>query len=80
MTRVHLINGESVAFTAEEEAAQDAIDAAWAAGQAARDTMALINTLEGSVTPRRMREAALNLDGGWLESVNNQITVLRGQL
>ena len=37
MTRYHSINGELVAFTAEEEAARDAEEAAWAAGQADRD-------------------------------------------
>ena len=37
MTRYHSINGERVAFTAEEEAARDAEEAAWASGQAARD-------------------------------------------
>jgi len=37
MTRYHSINGERVAFTAEEEKARDAEEAAWAAGQAERD-------------------------------------------
>ena len=37
MTRYHSINGELVAFTAGEEAARDAEEAAWAAGQADRD-------------------------------------------
>ena len=37
MTRYHLINGERVAFTAEEETARDAQEAAWAAEKAARD-------------------------------------------
>tara|TARA_R100000234_G_C4968467_1_gene165039 strand:+ start:755 stop:997 length:243 start_codon:yes stop_codon:yes gene_type:complete len=35
MTRYHLINGERVAFTAEEETARDAEEAAWAAEIAA---------------------------------------------
>ena len=35
MTRYHLINGERVAFTAEEETARDAEEAAWAAEVAA---------------------------------------------
>jgi ElaB/YqjD/DUF883 family membrane-anchored ribosome-binding protein len=37
MTRYHSINGERVAFTAEEEVARNAEEAAWAAGQADRD-------------------------------------------
>ena len=35
MTRYHLINGEKVAFTAEEETARDAEEAAWATEKAA---------------------------------------------
>ena len=35
MSRYHNINGESVQFTAEEEAARDAEEAAWAADRAA---------------------------------------------
>tara|TARA_Y100000114_G_scaffold24421_1_gene20117 strand:+ start:644 stop:913 length:270 start_codon:yes stop_codon:yes gene_type:complete len=37
MTRYHLINGERVAFTAEEETARDAQEAAWAAEKAAKE-------------------------------------------
>ena len=36
MPRFHLIDGESVQFTAAEEAAQDVEDQAWAAGANAR--------------------------------------------
>jgi hypothetical protein len=35
MSRYHNINGESVQFTAEEEAARDAEEATWAADRAA---------------------------------------------
>lgn len=41
MTRYSLIKGKKVPFTAEEEAARDAEEAAWAAGQAGRDLEAL---------------------------------------
>ena len=41
MTRYTLIRGQKVPFTAEEEAARDAEEAAWAAGQADRDLEAL---------------------------------------
>ena len=41
MTRYHSINGELVAFTAEEEAARDVEEAAWTAGQADRDMASL---------------------------------------
>lgn len=36
MPRYHNINGQSVQFTADEEAARDAEEAAWAAGASAR--------------------------------------------
>lgn len=41
MTRYRYVNGERIAFTAAEEAARDAEEAAWAAGQADRDLEAL---------------------------------------
>ncbi len=41
MTRYSLVWGQKVAYTAEQEAARDAEEAAWAAGQADRDLEAL---------------------------------------
>jgi hypothetical protein len=41
MTRYSLKNGRKVAYTAEQEAARDAEEAAWAAGQAERDMASL---------------------------------------
>ena len=41
MTRYRYVNGERIAFTAAEEAARDAEEAAWAAGQADRDMASL---------------------------------------
>lgn len=37
-----------------------------------------IVALEASVTNRRFREAALGIDNGWLQNLNDQIVVLRG--
>ena len=37
MSRYHLINGERVAFTAEEETARDTEEAAWKTEQAAKE-------------------------------------------
>lgn len=39
-----------------------------------------INDLESSITPRRMREAVLGTDGGWLANLDAQIADLRKQL
>jgi len=41
MTRYRYVNGERIAFTAAEEAAKDAEEAAWAAGQADRNMASL---------------------------------------
>jgi|14BtaG_2_1085337.scaffolds.fasta_scaffold03956_3 hypothetical protein len=37
MTRYSLVRGQKVAYTAEQETARDAEEAAWAAGQTERD-------------------------------------------
>ena len=39
-----------------------------------------MSALEASVTPRRIREAALGIDNRWLESVEEEIAALRAQL
>lgn len=39
-----------------------------------------INALEAQQDRRRIREAALGIDNGWLENLENQIAALRGQL
>lgn len=39
-----------------------------------------IADLEATVTPRRIREAVLGTDGGWLAALNAQIVTLRAKL
>lgn len=39
-----------------------------------------IAELEATVTDRRVREAVLGVDGGWLKSLNDQIAGLRAKL
>lgn len=39
-----------------------------------------IAELESQQTDRRIREAALGIDGGWLARLNDQIEALRDQL
>jgi hypothetical protein len=39
-----------------------------------------ILNLEGQITNRRLREAFLGIDNGWLANIEAQIVVLRGQL
>lgn len=44
------------------------------------DIISQINALESQQTPRRIREAALGDDNGWLENLDTQIAALRSQL
>lgn len=39
-----------------------------------------IQTLEATVTDRRIREAVLGVDNNWLRNLNDQIATLRAQL
>lgn len=41
---------------------------------------AQIQALEATVTQRRLREAILGTDGGWLAAIDQQIAALRAQL
>ena len=54
----------------------------WAATTATVNAPILeqIAALESGVTPRRLREALLGADGGWLAGINAQIAALRAQL
>lgn len=45
-----------------------------------RSVLEQIIQLESSVTDRRLREAVLGVDGGWLENLNSQISDLRSKL
>lgn len=44
------------------------------------ETLNQIYLLESTITARRLREAVLGTDAGWLADVESQIEVLRGQL
>ena len=69
---------ENVAFTQAEEDAQDAHEAAELLLQPVRDIQDQIATLEATATPRRIREAAS--DPTWMNALDAEIAVLRGQL
>lgn len=38
-----------------------------------------IKTIEETISPRRIREAILGLDNGWLKDRDDEITALRNQ-
>ena len=70
----------TVAFTAEQEAAADAVEAADLAAKPSRDAQAEINRLEAEITPRRTREAILGTDSDWLKTQEAKIATERGKL
>jgi hypothetical protein len=81
MTRFHNVDGKRVPFTAEEEAARDAEEAIWAAGQPTRNALAEIARLENLETPRRLAEAVLTVEGKtWLEANRALIAAERAKL
>lgn len=75
-----MVNGEKIFLTDEEIAFREKESAEWEAGKAKRDIKRQMQILEASVTQRRLREATLDLDNGWLASLNAQINELRKQL
>ena len=87
MTRYHNIStpGEAnqvIPFTAEEEAARDAEEAAVLAAQPVNDALAEIIMLEAQITPRRLREALLgNAEAiAFIQGVEDDIAIERAKL
>lgn len=68
-------------FPADAAEISDTEAAALAPRPTAADLIKLqIAELETTVTPRRIREAVLGIDGGWLAALDAQIAALRAQL
>ena len=78
MARMKNVDGVNVPLTAEEETARDAEEAAWAAGETARNAQAEINRLEGQITIRRIREAYV--DATWMNAQEALIATERAKL
>ena len=78
MARMKNVDGVDIPFTAEEETARDAEEAAWAAGETARNAQAEINRLEGQITNRRLREAYS--DATWMNAQEALIATERAKL
>ena len=66
---------EVIELTAEENAARDIEEQAWTDGATVRAAEAELSRLEGTVTPRRLRDA-LN-DPTWVNAVEAEIAVQR---
>jgi hypothetical protein len=82
MARMKLLDGVEVPFTAEEEAARNAEEAAWAANQSVRDVLTEITLLENTITERRKREAMLgNAEAiAFIQGVEDDIAIERAKL
>lgn len=82
MARFHNVDGERIPFTAEEEAAQDAIVAAHEADRPRRLAMQEIVRLEASISERRKREAILgNAEAiAEIQGVEDLIAIERAKL
>ena len=78
MARMKNVDGVNIPFTAEEETARDAEEAAWAAGETARNAQAEIQRLEGQITNRRLREAYS--DPTWMNAQEALIATERAKL
>ena len=78
MARMKNVDGVDIPLTAEEETARDAEEAAWTAGETARNAQAEIQRLEGQITNRRLREAYA--DATWMNAQEALIATERAKL
>ena len=85
------VNGDMTkVFCASSASFVGVTDATFAAWKASGFTVANLENndalifqmqrLEALQTPRRLREAALGIDSGWLKGVNDQIVAIREQI
>ena len=65
---------------AMSQAERDAQDAEWESVRPQREAIKKIAELEAQLTPRRIREAILGTDGGWLSAKEAEITAERAKL
>lgn len=75
-----MVNGELMNMTSQEIAAQLAMEAEWEGQKVRVQIIEQIQDLELLETPRRISEAILGLDNGWLANNRAQIAALREQL
>ena len=81
MGRLKNVDGVDVPLTAEEEAQRDAEEKAWADEAPKRNALNEIHRLEGTITPRRLRDSVLTDEGkAWLADVETKIASERGKL
>jgi hypothetical protein len=77
---VKTVNGVHYLLTPEEQGELDVRNAAWSNDSVARNAKVKILQLELEITPRRIREAVLGTDNGWLANQQNLIQIERNKL
>lgn len=80
MTRFHATSEGNVPFTEEEELQWAAQVLKYENEQPRILIKSEIAILEATITPRRVREAILGMDNGWLTDMDSMIQALRAQL
>ena len=84
MTRTKVVAGPegsvTVELTKEENEQRDAEEKAWADGATKRNALAEIHKLEGTVTPRRIRDMTTDAGKKWVEDVEAKIATERAKL
>ena len=79
-TLYKIVNGEEIALTSEDIMLLQAEQSVWEDGTIKRTALAEIARLEAEITPRRIREALLGKDNGWLSTQENKIITERAKL
>ena len=77
---VKTVDGIHYLLTPADEAAIQAKEAEYVASKVARDALNEIANLERAITPRRVREAILGVDAGWLSNQEAFIAAERSKL
>ena len=71
---------KQVLLSDEEEAQRDAEEKAWTDEEPKRNALNEIHRLEGTVTPRRIREMTTDAGKQWVNNVEGLIAIERGKL
>lgn len=79
-TPVRTVNGVHYLLTKKERDESAVKTAAWEAETTKRNALAEIRRLESQVTPRRLCEAILGIDNGWLAQQNDLIVAERKKI
>ncbi len=79
-TPVNTTSGIHYLLTPEEETQEQIKKTEWESKSIRRSGLAEISRLEGLQTPRRIREAILNNDNGWLAALELLIEAERDKL